>query len=75
MAPGNPIWDGNRRRNLEEMEKVVMCVYRGDLKHFRGVCVCRRGRRMQEAEMREHKQTWELGKRGEVWGGREKTDS
>ena len=39
VAPGNPIWDGNRRRNLEEMEKVVMCVYRGDLKHFRGVCV------------------------------------
>ena len=40
VAPGNPIWDGNRRGNLEEMKKVGMCVYRGDLKHFRGsVCV------------------------------------
>ena len=40
MATGNLIWDGSRRGNLGKMEKVATCVYRGDLKHFRGECVC-----------------------------------
>jgi len=40
VATGNLIWDGSRRGNLGKMEKVAMCVYRGDLKHFRGECVC-----------------------------------
>ena len=40
VANENLIWDGSRRGGLEKMEKVVMCVYRGDLKHFRGgVCI------------------------------------
>lgn len=38
------------------------------------VCVYVRERKMQEAEMRGHKQTWEHGKE-EVWGGRVKVDS